>query len=179
LEIIEIMLVKPVLASDQPENWLLESAPKPRAWQSHGFFAWKEIDALLDKPAGLWNDKTELRRVKVGYPQSMNKPASLYLIKPESIQSIKIWSEPNPFEPAKPVKRHRQLILRYAGISHEFDIDDVDFADKHYPNFPGVNEPAVYPKLRNPAETLICVSLTPEFHGHHYKIAAAFFEPPQ
>ena len=179
LEIIEISLVKPVPLLDQPENWLIEMPMNPHSWRSVGSFRWDGINQLLDNPEQLWHDVANPRRVPVGYPQKMVKPASLFLFKPERIVSISAWSEPNHFEPANPVKKHRQAILRYAGMTHEFDIDDIDFADKYYSQFPGVGDPAIHVKLRNPTATIVCASLTREFHGHHYKIAAAFFEPPE
>ena len=129
----------------------------------------------MDNPATIWNDHSGARRVKAGYPQRLDKPASLYLIKPESIQSIRIWTESNPFGE----KRRRRVIIRYAKESHEFDIDDIDFAEKYYPKFPKLGDASITPKLQNPAETIICVSLALEHVDHyHYKIAAAFFEPP-
>ena len=58
--------------------------------------------------------------------------------------------------------------MRFANVVHEFDIDDA-------------YESAIYPKLKAPGNTLICVSLTPEYEKdhNHYKIAAAFLEPPE
>jgi hypothetical protein len=177
LDIIEIPFVRYAPTPDQPENWLLDIPIKPNTWQFRGLFDSKEIKSLIDEPAEIWDDKTDSRRVVAGYPQKMSKPASLYLIKPEDILSISIWSEPNPFEPTKPIKRHRQAIIRYAGTSHSLDIDDVAFADKYYPKHPAPHDPPISVKLKNPKETLVCVSLTPEYRGKHYKIAAAFLEP--
>jgi hypothetical protein len=33
-------------------------------------------------------------------------------------------------------------------------------------------------QLSKPDSTLVSLSLTGAYHGHHYKIVAAFFEPP-
>ena len=179
LEIVEIPLAKPAPLRDQPENWLIEMPVQAVSWKSHGFFAWREIKRLEDRPDGLWNDQTDARRVKSGYVRTMNKPASLYLIKPEHIQSIKAWSAPSQFEQTG-VNRRRRAILSYAGVMHEFAIDDTDFENRHYPIFPGLNEPPVCPQLRNSEETYVSVSLALEHLDHfHYKIAAAFLEPPQ
>jgi hypothetical protein len=179
LEIIEIPLEKPVPMRDQPENWLITMPMQAISWKSRGFFAWHEVQRLLDKPDGLWNDHSDARRVKSGYIPKMRQPASLYLIKPERIQSIKIWAAPSQFEPTG-VRRRRRAVLVYAGVTHELAIDDTDFENKYYPIFPELNAPPFCPKLRNPQETLICVSLALEHLDHfHYKIAAAFLEPPQ
>ena len=177
LEIVEIPMAKEVPLPDQPENWLIET-PSKGTWKSHGKMARENLAALLDKPEKLWNDpSTTTRRVKSEYPQKMKNPASLYLIKPDKIQSISVWSEPNNYPGAYPVKRRRVLSIRHANIAHEFDIDDPLFAKKYYPRFPSVREPTKVVSLGKPEETIICVSLTGSFNGYHYKIAAAFFEP--
>jgi hypothetical protein len=176
LEIIDIPLVKPTPIPDQPENWLLESPIKPKAWKSRGCYELKNIEQLLDKPEKLWNEKLHARRVKNGYVPKMEKPASLYLIKPDYIQSIQVWSESNQYG----TRTRRRIWISHAKILHELDIDDVDFQKKYYPKIPAVGEPAISVNLTDAKGTIICVSLTPEFKDHNqYKIAAAFFEPPQ
>ena len=134
------------------------------------------MENLLDRPDKLWHDDSGYRRVKAGFSLTMAKTASLYLIKPEKIHSISIWAESNPFEPQRPVKRHRTAAIFYGGDLHHFDIDDPAFATKYFPNFPKVGDSSINVQL--PENTLLCVSLTGEYYGHHYKIAAAFFEPP-
>jgi hypothetical protein len=179
LEIIEIPLAKPAPLRDQPENWLIALPMQAVSWRSRGWFAWPEVARLLDKPDGLWNDPADARRVRSGYVPTMRQPASLYLIKPDRIQSIKLWSAPSQFDPTG-IRRRRRAVLTYAGAVHELAIDDTDFEDRYCPIFPELNAPPFCPSLRNPRETLICVSLALEHLDHfHYKIAAAFLEPPQ
>lgn len=179
LEIIEIPLVKPVPLSDQPENWLIQLPVEAISWKSRGALAWQDVAKLVDKPDKLWSDQTNPRRVKSGYVRRMPKPASLYLIKPERIQSVKVWTAPSQFEQTG-TKRRRRTVLSYAGVTHELAIDDTELEDKYYPQFPKLGEPPVCPKLRKPEETVICVSLALEHLDHfHYKIAAAFLEPPE
>ncbi len=81
--------------------------------------------------------------------QKMKDPASLYLLKPESIIDIKIWSETNHYTQTG-VKRRRRTIIRYAGVIHELDIDDVDFEKRYYAKFPGLNDVPIHPKLLKP-----------------------------
>ncbi|MGA2543698.1 MAG: hypothetical protein ABSG78_19290 [Verrucomicrobiota bacterium] len=179
LEILEIPLARAVPLPDQPENWLLETPIRARSWRLLGHFEWAEMPKLLDCPAQLWCDPASgSRRVKEGYPRVMPEPASLYLVKPDKIESIRIWSERRHPSADYDTKKHRVVKLRYAGVLHECDIDDPDFAARYYPKFPSVDEPAIDVKLARPDATLVCVSVTGAFHGHHYKIAAAFFEPP-
>lgn len=177
LEIIEIPFSKPVATDDQPENWLIETAAQPNSWAPRGFFPWSDIELLLDQPNILWHERESPRRVKAGYIQKMEKPASLYLIKPDQIENIKVWSERDGFNGT--IKNRRRAYIRYAKTSHEFDIDDIDLQEKYYSKIPSLYEAAIFPKLGNPEETIVCVSLTPKFKDdNHYKIAAAFLEPP-
>lgn len=179
LELVEIPLAKPVPLPDQPENWLIQLPVEPISWKSCGFFEWQEVARLVDKPNGLWSEPANSRRVNSGYVRRMPNPASLYLIKPERIQSIKVWTGPSQFEPTG-ARRRRRAVLSYAGVTHELAIDDTDFENRHYPEFPGLGEPPICPTLRKPDETLVCVSLALEHVDHfHYKIAAAFLEPPE
>lgn len=179
LEIVEISLDRAVPLPDQPENWLLEKSFEAGSWKSVGHFEWEQTSVLLDTPPELWNDPPSgPRRVKEGFPRAMPVPASLYFVKPEKIGSIRVWSEPNHPSASYPIKKRRVAIIRYAGVWHEFDIDDPSFAQRHYPQFPSVNEPTVQVCLSKPDLTLVCLSVTGAFRGHHYKIAAAFFEPP-
>jgi hypothetical protein len=175
LEIVEIPVSSFVPLPDQPENWLLDSGSQ---WRRVGTLDWQQAMALVDQPHQLWDEGRGWRRVAQGYVQRMGQPASLYLIKPEEIVSIEVWTEPNPFEPPPAVKRHRLAKIRYGGLVHEFDITDPAFADRYYPIFPAVGTDRRKITLSAPSETLVCVSLTPEYKGHQYKLVAAFVEPP-
>lgn len=178
LEVIEIPFAKAVPLPYQPENWLVETPLKADTWTSHGIFDWEVTPALLDKNPEMWYDPTdENRRVREGIPEKMKKPSSLYFIKPDKINSVSVWTEKNTFPGAeKPTKRKRVFSLTHNGRAHDFAIEDPKFADKYYPNFPTVKDPATVIKVSK--ETLICISLTGPFLGHHYKIAAGVFEPP-
>jgi len=179
LEILEIPLDRVASLPDQPENWLLVTPLRAKSWKSLGRFQWAETPLLLDAPQQLWSDPgSGPRRIKEGYPRAMPEPASLYLVKPDKIESIRVWSEPNHPSAEYGVKKRRVARIRYAGVLHECDIDDPDFAARYYPKFPSINDPPVEIKLARPDATLVCVSVTGAFRGHHYKIAAAFFEPP-
>jgi hypothetical protein len=179
LEVIEIPFLEAAPLCWQPENWLIAQL-KPKTWKSYGTVDWEEAPALLDQNPEMWYDPTdEDRRVREGFPEKMKKPASLYFIKPDKINTVSVRTEHNTYPgAAKPTKRRRVFSVTHKGHVHDLEIEDPKFADKYYPNFPGVNDPATVIKLPNPKETLVCVSLTGPFYGHHYKIAAGIFEPP-
>ena len=180
LEIIEVCLDRAVPLPDQPENWLLEKSFEAGSWKSVGHFEWEQTSVLLDTPSVLWNDPPSgPRRVKEGFPRAMPVPASLYFVKPEKIESISVWSELSPPSATHPIKKWRVAAIRYAGVRHNFDIDDPSFAERYYRKFPPLNEPALQVRLSKPNSTLVSLSVTGAFKGYHYKIAAAFFEPPE
>jgi hypothetical protein len=178
LEVVEIPFSKAVPLPYQPENWLIETPLKPGTWKSHGMIAWEDAPSLLDQRPEMWHDPAdEDRRVRKGFPERMKVPASLYFIKPDKINSVSVWTEHNTFPgAAKPTKRKRVFSVTHNGHVHDFEIEDPKFAEKYYPNFPRVNDPAI--EITLPKETLLCVSLTGPFHEHHYKLAAGIFEPP-
>jgi hypothetical protein len=116
--------------------------------------------------------------VTAGFPEKMKTTASLYLIKPDKILSVSVWSERNTYPGAeKPTKRRRVFAIKHQEHLHDFEIEDPKFADKYYPKFPSVDESAKVIKLAKPGETLLCVSLAGLWYGYHYKIAAGIFEP--
>jgi hypothetical protein len=179
LEIVEVPLDRAVPLPDQPENWLLETSFGVGSWKSVGHLNWEQTSELLDTPPGLWNDPASgSRRVKEEYPRAMSIPASLYFVKPEKIGSISVWSQRNHPSATYPVKKHRVARIRYAGVWHDCDIDDPNFAERYYPKFPSINEQTIEVLLSKPDSTLVSLSLTGAYYGHHYKIVAAFFEPP-
>lgn len=176
LEIIEIPLGSAAPLPDQPENWLLEQSFAVGSWKPVGYFEWDQTSELLDKPPELWNDPTTgPRRVKEGFPREMRVPASLYFVKPEKIGSIRVWTDHNPYV-ERGTKKHRLARIRYAGVWHDCNIDDPNFAERYYPKFPSLSEPAIEVQLSKPDATLVSLSVTGAFRGYHYKIAAAFFE---
>ena len=129
---------------------------------------------LFDEPEGLWG--THHRYVEAGYPQRMSRPASLYLVQPDMLGPLRIWSEAT----SDGQRRYRRRVyLHYRRTLHEFDITDPDLQMRYYPKVPSVDEPSLNIALRDAKRTAVCVSLTPVWQGRHYKIAAAFIEPPQ
>jgi hypothetical protein len=73
-------------------------------------------------------------------------------------------------------KMRRLLHVEHHGIEHLFSIDDPLFTEKH----------RIYERVRAgetikeaivPRPKILVVSLTPPFHGFHYKIAATIIEP--
>ncbi|MES1180302.1 MAG: hypothetical protein ABUL66_00405 [Verrucomicrobiota bacterium] len=173
LDILELPLVAAAPQPGQPENWLLA---RDRAWQACDYFNFDDLPQLLDRPADLWG--TNQRCVEAGFPQRMARPASLYLVQPESI-ALRVWTEEAVNDEGRSYERHRRrATLRHQGTFYEFDITDPQLQARYYPQLPAINDPALTISLRAPKKTAVCVSLTPAWQGRHYKLAAAFIEPP-
>lgn len=174
MEILEIPLESPVPQPGQPENWLLS---RGEVWKSHGHFKFDDLSQLLDQPENLWG--TNQRYVESGFRSSAAQ-SSLYFILPEMINPLRIWTEEALNEQGRYYERHRRRVaLRYYGVFHEFDITDPELQTRYYPKLPAKNEPPLTISLRDPKKTAVCVSLTSVWQGRHYKLAAAFIEPPE
>jgi len=174
LEILEIPFDAPAPRPDQPENWLL---PRTGAWKSLGSVTFDDMHRLIDQPDNLWG--THMRYVEAGFPNHMAQPASLYLIQPDTIEPLRVWTEETIDGQGRPFDRHRRRVsLRYRGSFHEFDITDPQLQTRYYPKLPTKYEAPLSVQLHDPKQTTICVSLTPVWQGRHYKLAAAFHEPP-
>ena len=174
LEILEIPLARPAPIPDQPENWLFH----PGTWKSVGRMNFDDLPRLHDHPDDLWG--THLRQLEAGSPLRLKQPASLFLIQPEIIWPIRVWAEETIGAQGQAYVRHRRRVsLRYCCSSHEFDVTDPQLQARYYPNLPAKHEPGLTILLREPGRTTVCVSLTQAWQGRHYKLAAAFFEPPE
>jgi hypothetical protein len=174
-EIITIPLEAHAPINSQPENWVLA----PERWQPIGQWEWKYMPSLEDHPPTVWHDvHCDGRRVPPGYVERMDRPASLYLIRPETLK-VSIETETNPFVSPPRARYIRRAYIRYASQDHEFAIDDPLLKERYYPNYPAIDTGPVDIALKDAANTLVTVSLTPEFREYHWKIGAAFFEPPE
>jgi hypothetical protein len=146
-------------------------------WKTHGFFKFDDLPQLLDQPDNLWGSNQ--RNVEAGFPQHMAHPASLYLIQPELINPLRVWTEEALNEQGSHYERHRRRVtFRYLGKFYEFDITDPELQMHYYPELPAKSDPSLTIALRAPNKTAVCVSLTPAWQGRHYKLAAGFVEPP-
>ncbi len=102
----------------------------------------------------------------------MLRPASLYFIKPSgAIKAVLFWDEEKK-------RLKNRLHLRYNGVDHEFDITDPLFESHYVGHLRAKGREPVEISLAAGGRLHLCLSLTPEFHGAHYKIAATLWEAP-
>lgn len=171
LDVIDIPLDSAVPLPDQPENWLMVRHAK---WRDRGTST-GDISNLVDHPLKLWG--THQRSVPQGIVPNMAEPASLYFIRPEAVGPIKVWTEDKVDGTGSHFDRHRREIsLKYRGLFHDFTATDPAIQELYYPRLPARGEPMLKIDIANGRLVYVCVSLTPPWHGRHYKIAAGFIQ---
>jgi hypothetical protein len=166
-DIVDVPVAKCATDPHHPEDWIVDAS---RPWKHCGIFPASEADALVDTPPQLWGSRTDPRKLAEGYVAKMLRPASLYFIKPAGDFRIALFKEE-----ARPRKR---VALRYHDIEHEFDITDPSFEDHYLHGLRLGPEQRFEFTLKQDGRLYLCLSLTPPFHGAHYKIAATIWEKP-
>jgi len=166
LDIVDVPILSHAQDANHPEDWAVDPA---RRWVRQGKFPHGQLEKLLDRPVDLWSSRTDAAKVAAGYVSRMFRPATLYLIKPEGAVCAKVFKE-GP-------KLRRRLHLRHHDVEHEFAITDPLF-ESHYPVRGRIGETPVEIPLAADGRLHLCLSLTPEFNGAHYKIAATIWEAP-
>jgi hypothetical protein len=71
-------------------------------------------------------------------------------------------------------KKRVRGVFSYNEMTYNFSMTDPLVSRKYFPDFPNV--PDGFVELERSGTILICVSLTPEFNGYHYKIVATVIE---
>jgi len=149
---------------------------QPENWQIHEDLSWKKIDRwnlqdaidLLESPSNLWlQPGTKQDRVTSEYLHTLQDHQSLYLIKPDNFRFL---VETKHWDGHKRVRG----VFNYNRLLYNFSVTDPLIGPKYFPNMANVSDGII--ELDNSDGCFICVSLTPEFKGHHYKIIATVFE---
>lgn len=152
----------------QPENWQI----KPEGqWSKIGRWGIQNAQQLIESPLNLWSQLGQpTDRVSPSFLNSIPNHQSLYLIHPEGFRFV---IEINPRTDRKRARGH----FHYHGQFYNFSVTDPAASRKYFPFINNVPEGPI--ELENPGGSFICVSLTPEFMGYHYKIIVTVFEPNQ
>ena len=71
-------------------------------------------------------------------------------------------------------KKKRRARFRHNGVDYDLALTDPEMQRQYFPDFPHTNagEIADGPD----PDSILCVSLAPEFMGHHYKLVAGVIE---
>ncbi|MFH2050492.1 MAG: hypothetical protein ABIJ12_13735 [bacterium] len=148
----------------QPENWLIQSDAK---WQKLGSYDIGVIDDIVEAPDDLWLEPFGRQdRVSPTFLTTLDNHQSLYLIKPDNFNFFieSSWSGG---------KRVRGVFV-YNGTRYDFSMTDPIASKKYCPNLAQQDFGPIY--LNNPDNCYLCISITPEFKGYHYKIVSTVIE---
>jgi len=172
LDIVDVPILKYMGDNHHPEDWIVDTA---RRWRRQGTFPFAKVENLCDAPPHLWAMRTDAHKVREGFVAKMLRPATLYFIKPEESIQVSIFKETSSDHQAK---LRRVLRLRHRGTDHEFAITDPRFEDCYLGGQRVFSERPLELTLPQTGRLYLCLSLTPPFHGAHYKIAATVWENP-
>jgi len=167
LDVADMPLSQPENDPIQPENWFIQSGLH---WQKVGNWNVALAAQLVEQPPNLWlepGQKTD--RVSPAFLGRMAQRQSLHLIQPDSFH-LKI--ETKTWEGQR--KKRMRGIIRYRGQTYDFGLTDPLIDKKYCPDFH--NAPDGVVRLKHDDQNVLCVSLTPEFQGLHYKVVAAVLE---
>jgi len=171
LDIVEIDVVENVKDPTQPENWIISTG----TWEKRGAVTKKNqfCNVCTEEPCVLWESSSGKNdRITTDDFLLNNHDFSICMIKPEKFV-VQIYTEYNQFQGYDQKKRRGKIL--YHGTEYDLAITDPDIDKKYFQPFPGINDGVIEFEFI-PETYVICVSLTPEFNGYHYKVIATVIE---
>lgn len=171
LDVIEIPLETYRPAPGQPENWLVSEGV---AWRAVSALGRRHVAALTEHPADLWLEPSgHSDRISLDAQARRTPQSSLTLIEPEGFQVHTQWED----VPQRDGRRlRRRGVFRFRGVTYELSITDPSIEKRYHLACPAADEPPQDCALACGDHCRLCVSLTPPFHGFHYKVIAAVLE---
>lgn len=167
LDLVEIPLEGPAQVEGQPEDWLIH---QNASWTYRGRFAPGVLSHLLEEPENLWlefPDRSD--RVSPSFLREHRLP-SLYLIRGANLR-LAITDFIDDFGRSKKKRRAR---FCHNGVHYDLALTDPMMQQRYFNDFPhtAIGEVADGPD----PNSVLCVSLAPEFRDHHYKLVAGVFQ---
>lgn len=166
-DVIQVPLTAAENNITQPENWYIKQSTQ---WRKISTLSNNEAQKLIETPKDLWLEPgVKQDRVTSKFLLARKSHQSLYLIRPVHFHfsvEISAWDGIR--------KKQLRAVFNYNGKPYNFSMTDPLISQKYFRNFGQVNSGEV--ELEPNDDLLICVSLTPEFNGHHYKIVATVIE---
>jgi len=166
-DVIQIPTTSNENSATQPENWYIEASAQ---WRKTATLNRKEAEQLVETPKNLWLERGERQdRVTPQHLVSRNDHQSLYLVKPKNFYlSVEVASWEGV------AKKRIRCVFTYERQTYNFSMTDPIASRKYFPNWSSV--PSGRTDLKQSSDLLICVSLTPELNGYHYKVVATVIE---
>ena len=155
----------------QPENRVVV----PGVWHFVQEVNSRMIAALAERPAHIWNDWAEpTNRVSTGIVQQGRVEESLLLIQPQNLV-FELSYTTNQWDGT--ARKQTSAAFDYNGQHYSHIRVTCPLLGRVFRNqFPGLDEAPVQTRLRKGDGYVLCMSLTPEFRGKHYKLVASVFD---
>jgi hypothetical protein len=170
-DVVDIPLEKHCNEPGQPENWQLTD---DKAWRKVEPVPPSYVARLTETPPDLWFQQHERTdRISVTEQQSRSPQHSLTLVAPQDLR----FFLSNEYDESRRGEHPRtQAMFRYRGVEYAMNVTDPLLAERHEWQYPRTNERPVEKTLPCGDNCCLCISLTPPFHGYHYKVVATVFE---
>jgi len=173
LEIVDVPLIRHAGDELHPEDWVVDTT---RKWGRIGKLSARRLEPLEEHPRHLWLESTEhTERVTGDFLAKQVSLHSLFLIR---VQEFRVELSHELSTHTNQGKQKTRARFRYRGQEYLMSLTDPAFIARHCFKYPGLGAlPAI---IRPPYgdRCLLCVSLTPEFFGYHYKVVATVLELP-
>lgn len=170
LDFVEVRLSRQIRDELQPENWLIST---DRPWRRmNELFKKPRLASIIDQPIGIWLDRGD-RTDRIADRSLRRYPPdhSLYFIHvPQVIALFEVDRRDGHYR-----KRHRATFI-YGGTQYTLNITDPLFNQKYKDRFPGDDRPPCSFVVKPSGGCYLCISLTPEWNGYHYKVVATILE---
>lgn len=161
LDVIGIPLLKKRLDRHHNEDCLIH--PKEN-WTYHGKVSISDISHLINSPKNLWLEYPKRPfspdRVSPEFVR-VNSLPSLYMVR---VENLELAITQNEFG------KKRRAVFSYHGIRYDLALTDPEAQKKYFPNF--ARTPLGTIEKGPPKNSILIISLTPQFNGKYYKIVA-------
>lgn len=171
LDVVDVHLQEGAGNHVQPENWLIA---RRQTWNRIGRMSRSYLSLLEETPPTLWHRRGwDTRRIPAEATSAMRITQSLYLIRPRELR-IRLWTEAIPETESE--RHRRRAVFHYHGIDYNLSVTDPIVTGRYEEQFPAVGEAPREDVLPWGDDCLLCVSLTREYNGWHYKVVATVIE---
>ncbi|MCX5660988.1 MAG: hypothetical protein NTW19_14970 [Planctomycetota bacterium] len=177
INVLDVMIVPLRHKADDkthPEDWFVDAS---NPWRKTTKLAPLLVPKLEERPGNLWLDPTSRKTDRVA-PEILarrDRHQSIYLIRPVDFR-VEISNELNTWKNAHVGERRAHFT--YNNTKYALKLTDPVFIARFARDFPPPNAPPKIIQLPSRDNCLLCVSLTPEFHGYHYKVVATVLKLP-
>lgn len=173
LDIVEIAFRGQRHDPGQPENWLIASESR---WNKLGVYDASNLLAVEEHPDDLWVESNhKIDRISESAQAQRTNQHSLTVITPENLQ-FRLWREHNQYSDR--IQKKSRACFRYLGQDYSLSLTDPIFSQQYCNNHPNIGEDVRVVHCPFGDHCLLCISLTPPFHGYHYKVVATVLRLP-